>query len=221
MVKNIMTNDLEEENYNETKSRIKIVTKPEDIKILVDPMRRKILTALREGIEEDDGTIRKEMTVLEIAYRKLGLKEKQASKLYHHIDKLLKSGFLRIAREEKKTRSTITYYERTAPAFVLASTIDEVERQEGIRTTPLISFINDGFNLRLSQKEQDEVQILIDEYTTRQHKYIVSAAQKLKGNIPEDRLRDVLIFMQGQYASQDKRCQEIRSVLTKYIKIEL
>lgn len=216
-----MTNVSEQEDYNEENSRIKIVTRPEDIKILVDPMRRKILTAIREGIEEDDGTIRKEMTVPEIAYRKLGLKEKQASKLYHHIDKLLKSGFLRIAREEKKTRSTITYYERTAPAFVLANTIDEVERQEGLRTTPLISFINDGFLLGLSQEEQDEAQKLIDEYTSRQHKYIVSAAQKLKGNIPEERLRNVLIFIQGQYASQDKRCQEIRSELTKYLTIKL
>jgi DNA-binding transcriptional ArsR family regulator len=216
-----MSKDSKQEDYNETQSRIKIVTKPEDIKILVDPMRRKILTALREGIEEDDGTIRKEMTVPEIAYRKLGLKEKQASKLYHHIDKLLKSGFLRIAREEKKTRSTITYYERTAPAFVLASTIDEVERQEGLRTTPLISFINEGFNLELSQENQDEAQKLIDEYTTRQHKYVVGAAQKLKGNIPEDRLRNVLIFMQGLFTSRDKRCQEIYDELAKYITLEL
>ena len=216
-----MSNDSKQEQYNETESRIKIVTKPDDIKILVDPMRRKILTALREGIEEDDGTIRKEMTVPEIAYRKLGLKEKQASKLYHHIDKLLKSGFLRIAREEKKTRSTITYYERTAPAFVLASTIDEVERQEGIRTTPLISFINEGFNLGLSQKDQDEAQKLIDEFTDRQHKYVVSAAQKLKGNIPEDRLRNVLIFMQWLYTSQDKRCLEIHNELKELITLEL
>ena len=86
MVKTNMSNDSQKEDYNETESMIKIVTKPEDIKILVDPMRRKILTALREGIEEDDGTLRKEMTVPEIAYRKLGLKELWTLKWHRQFD---------------------------------------------------------------------------------------------------------------------------------------
>ena len=117
---------------------VKVVSDPEKIKILVDPMRRKILQTMREGIENDDGTVRKEITVPEIA-RKLGV---SAPKCYHHLDLLLENGFVRVAKEEKKKRTSITYYERTAPAFVLASTIDEIEREEGIKTEPLMFFVN-------------------------------------------------------------------------------
>ncbi|MHA1245294.1 MAG: ArsR/SmtB family transcription factor, partial [Candidatus Heimdallarchaeota archaeon] len=84
---------------------VKVVSDPEKIKILVDPMRRKILRTMREGLENDDGTIRKEMTVPEIA-RKLGV---TAPKCYHHLDLLVENGFVRVAREEKKTRTSITY----------------------------------------------------------------------------------------------------------------
>lgn len=204
-------------NSQGASSRVKIVGNPEEIKILVDPMRRKILRTMREGIENDDGTIRKEMTVPEIA-RKLGV---SAPKCYHHLDLLVDYGFVRVAKEEKKKRTSITYYERTAPAFVLASSIDEVERQEGIRENPLIKLINDAFLLGLKSDELEEAQKLIDEHTSRQHSYTVKAAQKLKGVIPDDQMGTVLGFVSNQYASQDKRCQELRSELTKYIKIDL
>lgn len=198
-------------------SIVKIVTNPEKIKILVDPMRRRILGTMREGLENEDGTIRKEMTVPEIA-RKLGV---SAPKCYHHLDLLVEHGFVRVAKEEKKKRTSITYYERTSPAFVLASSIDSLERKEGIRESPLIMFINDGFMLGLSNKEQEEAQKLIDEFTERNHKYIVKAAQQFKGKIPDERMRGVLRFVSNQYASQDKRCIEIRKELNKYLKIDL
>ncbi|NHJ86031.1 MAG: winged helix-turn-helix transcriptional regulator [Asgard group archaeon] len=204
-------------NENGASSRVQIVTDPEKIKILVDPMRRKILRTMREGLENDDGSIRKEMTVPEIA-RKLGV---SAPKCYHHLDLLLENGFVRVAKEEKKKRTSITYYERTAPAFVLASSIDEVERKEGIRENPLIELIDVGYMLGLNPKEKEEAQKLIDEFTSINHNYIVKAAEKLKGNIPDDRMNTVLGFVANQYASQNKRCQEIRLELNKYLKIHL
>lgn len=198
-------------------SRVQIVSDPDKIKILVDPMRRRILGTMRTGIENEDGTIRKEMTVPEIA-RKLGV---SAPKCYHHLDLLVENGFVRVAKEEKKKRTSITYYERTSPAFVLASSIDEVERQEGIRENPLIKFLDEGFMLNLSKKDLDKAQKLIDEYTSINHSYIVKAAEKLKGNIPDEQMRAVLGFVSNQYASQNKRCQEIRKELTKFIRIDL
>ncbi|MHA1630422.1 MAG: ArsR/SmtB family transcription factor [Candidatus Heimdallarchaeota archaeon] len=209
--------DEEKRNNKGAGSRVKIIGSPEKIKILVDPMRRKILRTMREGIENEDGTIRKEMTVPEIA-RKLGV---SAPKCYHHLDLLVEHGFVRVAREEKKKRTSITYYERTAPAFVLATTIDEIERKEGIRENPLIALIDDAFLLGLSEEEKEEAQKLIDELTVRQHKYTVHAAEKLKGNIPDNKMGMVLGFVSNQFASQDSRCQEIRKALTKYIKIDL
>jgi len=195
---------------------VKVVSDPEKIKILVDPMRRKILRTMREGLENDDGTIRKEMTVPEIA-RKLGV---TAPKCYHHLDLLVENGFVRVAREEKKTRTSITYYERAAPAFVLASTIDEIQKQEGIDRDPLISIIDNGFKLGLSKKEMDEAQKLIDEYSSRSHNIYVKVAKQLKGNLPEDRTGIVLRFVGEQLASQDERCEQIRKELGKYIKLD-
>ncbi|MHA1555933.1 MAG: ArsR/SmtB family transcription factor [Candidatus Heimdallarchaeota archaeon] len=194
---------------------VKVVSDPEKIKILVDPMRRKILRTMREGIENEDGTIRKEITVPEIA-RKLGV---SAPKCYHHLDLLLENGFVRVAKEEKKKRTSITYYERTAPAFVLASTIDEIEREEGLVTEPLMFFVNNGFNLNLSKKELEEAQKLIDEYDSRRHSIFVKVAKNIKGNIPENKIRDVLNFAANQLTSEDKRCLEILNELQKYIKL--
>ncbi|MHA1213650.1 MAG: hypothetical protein ACTSSH_14480 [Candidatus Heimdallarchaeota archaeon] len=60
----------------------------------------------------------------------------------------------------------------------------------------------------------------IDEHNTIQHKFTVKAAEKLKGNIPDDKMRAVLGFISRQLASQDKRCQEIRNELAKYLAIK-
>jgi hypothetical protein len=180
-------------------------------------MRRKILRTMREGLENDDGTIRKDMTVPEIA-RKLGV---TAPKCYHHLDLLVENGFVRVAREEKKTRTSITYYERTSPAFVLASTIDEIQKEEGIESDPLIAIINNGFKLELSEKQMQEAQKLIEEYSTRSHRIMVNVAKQLKGNLPEDRTGIVLRFVGEQLASQDERCGEIRKDLAKYIKLDI
>ena len=196
---------------------VKVVSDPEKIKILVDPMRRKILRTMREGLENDDGTIRKEMTVPEIA-RKLGV---TAPKCYHHLDLLVDNGFVRVAREEKKTRTSITYYERTSPAFVLASTIDEIQKEEGIESDPLIAIIDNGFKLGLSEKQMKEAQKLIEEYSTRSHRIMVNVAKQLKGNLPEDRTGTVLRFVGEQLASQDEQCEEIRKELAKYIKLDI
>ena len=193
---------------------VKVVSDPEKIKILVDPMRRKILRTMREGIENEDGTIRKEITVPEIA-RKLGV---SAPKCYHHLDLLLENGFVRVAKEEKKKRTSITYYERTAPAFVLASTIDEIEREEGLRTEPLMFYINKGFEMNLSEKEQEEAQRLLDELGSRRHSLVVKVAKDIKGNIPEDKIRDVLNSVSNVLASQDERCNEIFKELNKFLR---
>ena len=202
---------------DEASTRVTIVSDPEKIKILVDPMRRKILRTMREGKETDEGTIRKEMTVPEIA-QKLGV---AAPKCYHHVDLLLEHGFVKVAREEMKKRSKITFYERTSPAFVLASTIDEIERKEGIRTDPLISFISDGYRLNLSEKQKEEAQKLMDDLGSRRHDIMVKVAQDLKGNIPEDKLRDVINFVSNQKASNDPKCLEIHKELEKYIKLDI
>ncbi|MEA2071397.1 MAG: helix-turn-helix domain-containing protein [Asgard group archaeon] len=200
----------------ENESRVKVICDPKRIKILVEPIRRRILRAMREGIEEE-GTIRKEMTVPEIA-RKLGV---SAPKCYHHLDLLVEHGFVRVAKVVKKKRTSITYYERTAPGFVSYISIDKVERVEGIKTEPLIKFIDNGFLLNLSEEEKQKAQELIEEFNERSHSIYVELAKRLKGNIPEGKLSDVLRFVSRQLTSQDKKCQKIREQLAKYIQIDI
>jgi len=83
--------DSQEGGIPEGGGRVKVVSDPERIKILVDPMRRRILRTMKEGIENEEGIIRKEMTVPEIA-RKLGV---SAPKCYHHLDLLVEHGFVK------------------------------------------------------------------------------------------------------------------------------
>jgi len=134
---------------------------------------------------------------------------------------LVENGFVKVAREEKKKRTSITYYERTASSFVLASTIDEVEKKEGTRTNPLIEQINEAFKLNLPKETQNAAQDLIDEFTSKAHKFTVKAAQKIKGDVADERLERILYFISNLYASEDKQIQEIRKELKKYIKLDI
>jgi DNA-binding transcriptional ArsR family regulator len=200
----------------EQRSMIQVVCDPQRIKILIDPMRRKILKTMREGLENEDGTTRKEMTVPEIA-RKLGV---SAPKCYHHLDLLLDHNFVRVARKERKKRTSITYYERTSPFFVLASTIDEVERKEGIKKEhPAIKIIQDGFKLDLSDEEAEEAQELIDKYRSIYHDVFVKVSKRLQGNIPDERLSECINIVTGVLAFKIDEYRDAKDKLSKYLEL--
>ena len=78
----------------------------------MDKTRREILAVLKKGIELEDETISYELSVPQIA-EVIGA---TPQKIYHHIDVLEENNFIRIAKEERRKRSTVTFYERTALA---------------------------------------------------------------------------------------------------------
>ncbi len=128
---------------------IEIVTDPKRIRALIDENRLEILRALREGIRDDDERIRNELTIPEIA-SKLG---KKSPNLYHHADVLVETGFLEIARQETKKRSSITYYRRTKPVFVIAYD-PEQEMPRDIYDKPLMAELASSFGLNKDVSEK-------------------------------------------------------------------
>jgi DNA-binding transcriptional ArsR family regulator len=148
-----------------------IVSDPKRIKALIDENRLGILRALREGILEEDGTIRYEMTVPEIADRL----KKKAPNLYHHADVLVEHGFLEVARQEQKKRSSITYYRRTKAVFVISSEPDG-EIPHDVYDKPLMAALAHSFDLTPENKEQLEK--LMHEYRIHRNKALERFAKE-------------------------------------------
>ena len=154
--------------------RVEIVSDPQRIKALIDENRLGILRALREGITEENDTIRYEMTVPEIAQR-LG---KKAPNLYHHADVLVEHGFLEVARQEQKKRSFITYYRRTKPVFIRASEPESELAQDVIYDKPLVAAL--ARSLDLPNEVKEELKELMHEYRLRRSKAAMFFTQEFE-----------------------------------------
>lgn len=94
---------LSEEKKTHMVKDIALVTDPQKLKLVLNPLSWKILKMLSE----------KEMYPLEIA-RKMGVHEQ---KVYYHIRKLCRAGAITVAKEEEKKGATAKYYAAVAPAF--------------------------------------------------------------------------------------------------------
>jgi len=82
---------------------IAIVKDPQKLKMILNSLSWKILTALSE----------KEMYPLQIA-RKLGVHEQ---KVYYHIRKMARAGAITVSREEERKGAVAKYYKPVSPAF--------------------------------------------------------------------------------------------------------
>src|SRR5271157_4015988 len=94
---------LREDNKTQKVKEIALVSDPQKLKLVLNPLSWKILTMLSE----------KEMYPLEIA-RKLGIHEQ---KVYYHIRKLERSGAIKVEYEEKKKGAIAKYYRAVSSAF--------------------------------------------------------------------------------------------------------
>jgi DNA-binding CsgD family transcriptional regulator len=94
---------LREDNKTQKVKDIALVSDPQKLKPVLNPLSWKMLVMLSE----------KEMYPLEIA-RKLGIHEQ---KVYYHIKKLCRAGVITVAREEEKKGAKAKYYKVAAPAF--------------------------------------------------------------------------------------------------------
>lgn len=144
------------ESKNDNIKPMAIVSDPERIRIMLDETRLSILRVMRLGIYRGDQNTH-DFTVAEIAERM----ETNPQRIYHHVDKLVEHDFLIKSREEKKKRSIITYYQRTAQGFVISYNSDEPLPQLEDRHMQFINSIIDTFDLSVSDDELRELGFLM------------------------------------------------------------
>lgn len=144
------------ESKNDNIKPMAIVSNPERIRIMLDETRLSILRVMRLGIYRGDQYTH-DFTVAEIAERM----ETNPQRIYHHVDKLVEHDFLIKSREEKKKRSIITYYQRTAQGFVISYNSDEPLPQLEDRHMQFINSIIDTFDLSVSDDELRELGFLM------------------------------------------------------------
>ncbi len=83
---------------------IKVIRDPKAMDLMNDGTRRKIIDLLRA----------KEMAVIQIAEQL----EKTPQAIYHHIGKMLDTGLIEVAKEERIGHFIETYYRATAEFFM-------------------------------------------------------------------------------------------------------
>jgi DNA-binding transcriptional ArsR family regulator len=98
---------------------IRVLDRPDQIKILASPLRRTILRAM----------IAEPITTKQVAVR-LGEKP---TKLYHHVDALERAGLIQLIRTQRKRGTTEKYFQAVARRFVVDRAVIEVapEDEEG------------------------------------------------------------------------------------------
>ncbi len=96
---------------------IKVIRDTKAMDLLADPTRRKVIDLLRA----------KEMAVIQIAEHL----EKTPQAIYHHIGKMLETGLIEVAKEERIDHFIETYYRATAEFFMF--TQGEEKDEEGGR----------------------------------------------------------------------------------------
>ena len=96
---------------------IKVIRDPKAMDLLADPTRRKVIDLLRA----------KEMAVIQIAEHL----DKTPQAIYHHMGKMLETGLIEVAKEERIGHFIETYYRATAEFFMF--TQGEEKDEEGGR----------------------------------------------------------------------------------------
>ncbi|ASJ09801.1 transcriptional regulator [Thermococcus sp. P6] len=86
-------------------AKVKVITDPEVIKLILEDTRRKILGLLRN----------REMTISQLSE----ILDKTPQTIYHHIEKLKAAGLVEVKRTEMKGNLVEKYYGRTADAFYI------------------------------------------------------------------------------------------------------
>ncbi|MHA1912568.1 MAG: ArsR/SmtB family transcription factor [Candidatus Kariarchaeaceae archaeon] len=184
----VSTNEVEKNKPSSVKV-VEIVSNPEQIKVLMDKTRREILTVLKKGIEIEGEIMSYELSVPQIAE----VINATPQKIYHHIDVLEENGFIRIAKEERRKRSTVTFYERTALVFyILAKASGEKGEIEKCDTGELMLNV---FGIDVSEKEKEEINQVITLFQEAELEAVSEISKKFVGEVPRSSVEYILTFL--------------------------
>ncbi|ACJ17153.1 transcription regulator [Thermococcus onnurineus NA1] len=153
-------------------AKIKVITDPEIIKLMLEDTRRKILQLLRN----------KEMTISQLS-EILG---KTPQTIYHHIEKLKEAGLVEVKRTEMKGNLVEKYYGRTADAFYINLYLGDEELRYLARSrlkTKLEIFKALGYEF-----DDDELLDVMDNILEKEHEYKTEISKEIEVN--EEKLKD-------------------------------
>ncbi|ALM76086.1 winged helix-turn-helix domain-containing protein [Thermococcus barophilus] len=152
--------------------KVKVITDPKVIKLMLEDTRRKILQLLRN----------REMTISQLS-EILG---KTPQTVYHHIEKLKEAGLVEVKRTEMKGNLVEKYYGRTADAFYINLYLGDEELRCFARSrlkTKLDIFKALGYEF-----DEEELLNTMDKILEKEHEYKMKISKEIEEK--EELLKD-------------------------------
>ena len=152
--------------------KVKVITDPKVIKLMLEDTRRKILQLLRN----------REMTISQLS-EILG---KTPQTVYHHIEKLKEAGLVEVKRTEMKGNLIEKYYGRTADAFYINLYLGDEELRYFARSklkTKLDIFKALGYEF-----DEEELLNIMDRILEKEHEYKMKISKEIEEK--EELLKD-------------------------------
>ncbi|ASI99375.1 winged helix-turn-helix domain-containing protein [Thermococcus celer] len=153
-------------------AKVKVITDPEVIKLMLEDTRRKILGLLRN----------REMTISQLS-EILG---KTPQTIYHHIEKLKDAGLVEVKRTEMKGNLVEKYYGRTADAFYINLYLGDEELRYFARSrlkTKLEIFKALGYKFN-----DEELLDVMDRLLEKEHEFKTAISREIEAS--EEALKD-------------------------------
>ncbi len=193
---------------------IQVISDPEVIKVLLNPTRREILQVMRKGHYRDGSSkISYDMSVGEIAE----ILDTTPQRLYHHIDKLIEAGLVEKSREEKKVRSVVTYYQRTARNFIIAYEADSTGQMYEEQGKNMTKTLMEAFNLELDKDEIDLLADTISKLSKNSSFYFSQLAEQLSPDYQGKDIHWALDLVRRAFQMDDQEYLESMKQLKKIL----
>ncbi|MDI3476031.1 MAG: hypothetical protein PWQ79_1806 [Thermococcaceae archaeon] len=186
--------------------KVKVITDPEVIKLMLEDTRRKILQLLRN----------KEMTISQLS-EILG---KTPQTIYHHIEKLKEAGLVEVRRTEMKGNLVEKYYGRTADAFYINLYLGDEELRYFARSrlkTKLDVFKALGYTF-----DDEELLDVMDKLLQKEHEFktkISKDIEKKESSLKEFSNEDIIHAIEWLTMAEMGRDEEALELLKKLGKI--
>jgi len=147
------------------KKKVKVITDPEVIKLMLEDTRRQILKLLRN----------REMTISQLS----DILGKTPQTVYHHIEKLKEVNLVEVKRTEMKGNLVEKYYGRTADVFYINLYLGDEELRYLARSklkTKLDIFKALGYKF-----DEEQLLNIMDKITEKEHSYTTKISKELEG----------------------------------------
>lgn len=154
------------------KRKVKVITDPAVIKLMLEDTRRQILRLLRD----------REMTISQLSE----ILKKTPQTIYHHVEKLKEAGLVEVKRTEMKGNLVEKYYGRTADAFYINLYLGDEELRYLARSrlkTKLEIFKALGYEFN-----EEELLDVMDRLLEKEHEVKTRVSKMIEEN--EDKLGD-------------------------------